>query len=116
MKQARQQQAEIGAHMRVARERLKITKEEAALAAKAQVSAITAWERGSSSPTLVQLKGLLECYGVSCHQLLFGRTPLELDGEDAAELRRAEFSPRLRAKMDLLLALVAKPGCQTVAS
>lgn len=119
MKRQRQQQADIGAHLRATRERLRITKEEAAAATGAQVAAVSAWERGTASPTLVQLRGLLECYGVSCHQLLFGRAALTMSDQEASELVRAarDFSPGLRAKVDVFLTLISKTeSTQAVAS
>lgn len=110
MDRTRRDKAIIGARLREARERARVTKAEAAEAANAQEAAITSWERGTALPTLIQLKGLLPLYGVTSYQVLFGRLPIELLPEEAMELARASktLSPRLRMKMDMLMSLIAR--------
>lgn len=110
MERTRKEKAMIGARLREARERAKVTKEEAAEAASVQTAAVTAWERGTALPTLIQFKGLLPLYGVMSYQVLFGCMPLELLPEEAMELARAArtLTPRLRVKMDTLLAILAR--------
>lgn len=118
MQDTRSEKAVIGARLRDARERMGITKEEAAEAAGAQLAAVRAWERGSALPTLPQLKGLLPHYGVSCYELLFGVTPIALDGDDLAQLRTAALalSPRLQVKLELMLMLTARASVDQVAT
>lgn len=104
----RRDKAIIGARLREARETAMISKEDAAESANVQVSAITAWERGTAMPNLVQVRGLLACYGLSGFKLLFGANPVELSKEEALELASAKFSPSLRMKMDVVIALTRR--------
>lgn len=108
----------MGARLREARESAGITKEHAAESAGAQVSAVTAWERGTALPTLVQVKGLLACYGMSPHQLLFGSTPVQFTPAEAAHLARAShgFGAKLRVKVDLLLTLIDRAESEPATS
>jgi len=109
MRELRKQKAVIGDRLRRARELARISKEEAAEAAGAQAIAVASWERGSTLPSLVQLPGLLACYGVTSYQVLFGSSfPVALTQEEATELAAAEFSPRLARKRDVLLTLLGR--------
>lgn len=110
----RQEKAAMGARLREARLSAGVTREEAALASGAQVSAVDAWERGSSLPTLPQFRDLLACYGALAHRLLFGSLPIDMTSEEAKELSGAakEFSPALRRKVDVLICLLAKAGAE----
>jgi transcriptional regulator with XRE-family HTH domain len=107
VKKAKTEKAAIAVRLIAARERAGVTKEEAAEAAGVQPAAVSAWERGTALPTLLQLKGLIQCYGVTSHQVLFGCTFLQFTGDEAIELARASraLSPPLRLKLDVLLAI-----------
>lgn len=107
---ARREKAAMGARLREARLSAGVTKEEAADASGAQVSAVDAWERGTCLPTLPQFKNLLTCYGALAHRLLFGSHPMDMTSEEVKELNGAakEFSPELRRKVDVLLCLLVK--------
>jgi transcriptional regulator with XRE-family HTH domain len=112
MEKTKQERVAIGARLREARENAGVSLEDAAEAAGAQVAAISAWERGRSSPSLVQYKGLLACYGIMGHRVLFGAHLLELTEEEAAELQRASrsFSVGLQRRTSLWLTMMAKYG------
>lgn len=109
-KYMKRDKAIIGARLREAREMAKVTKEDAAEAAGVQTAAITAWERGTALPNLVQVRGLLTSYGMSGFKLLFGSCPIELTQDEARELANVALSPRLRVKMDVVLALTRRVG------
>lgn len=107
MQQVKQERALIGRRLRDARERAGISREEAAEVAEVQTTAIDAWERGRSAPSLVQFRELCGLYGVLACHILLGVSPYGLSQEDAKELALAAraFSPGLQAKVGLLLAL-----------
>jgi transcriptional regulator with XRE-family HTH domain len=98
---------ELAARLRRARLDAHISVEDAALAADVQPIAIRRWEKGSALPNLVQFRQLLEVYGVTACDVLYADNPWRLPPAEAAELAQAArlFSPRLRARMDLLLAM-----------
>lgn len=98
----------MGRRLLEARERAGMSREEAAEAADVQPPAIDAWERGRSMPCLVQFRALLAAYGVMPCQIMYARNPFELTRDEVSELSKAAigFSPGLRARVDLLLALL----------
>lgn len=110
MEESKREKALIGARLRSARLSAQVSKEEAAAAAGAQISAVDAWERGSCLPTLTQFRGLLTCYGELAHRILFGSHPLSMSTAEVRELALAakSFSPGLRAKMELMVSLLAR--------
>lgn len=61
-------------------------------------------------PNLFQFKILLELYGVMGYDILFEENPLRMTKEEASELGRASesFSPALRARVTLMLAILGK--------
>lgn len=62
-------------------------------------------------PNLFQFKILLELYGVMGYDILFEENPLRMTKEEASELGRASeaFSPALRSRVTLMLAILGKP-------
>lgn len=100
----------IGLRLRSSRERAHITVEEAAAALEVQPLAIERWERGAALPTLLELRRILAHYGVMACTILFEVNPWELPQDEAAELARAakNFSPGLKARVDVLLAMMAR--------
>lgn len=108
--EARKEKAVICARLRESRERANVSKEEAAAAACVQIAAVTAWEKGTSLPTILQLRSLLACYGITSHEALFGSAPLELTPQEATELMLVarSLSPQLKLKIDLILAMAAR--------
>lgn len=111
MAQRKQDKAVIAARLRCVRERAHITIEDAAEAIKVQPLAVEKWERGSSLPSLLEFRALMELYGIMPALVLYGAHPLDLSAEQCAELLRhaKQFSPGLQAKVHLLLAIVG-PG------
>lgn len=105
----KQDKMQIGRRLRGARERAHIHVNEAARAAGVQPLAVEKWERGTAMPTLLELRALLELYGVMACEILFDSNPIELSADQATELSRAakDFSPGLRARVDLLLAMLS---------
>jgi transcriptional regulator with XRE-family HTH domain len=112
MEKTRRERIAIGARLMEARENAGVSLEEAAEAAGAQVAAISAWERGRSLPSLVQYKGLLACYGIMGHRILFGSHLLELTEDEAMELQQASrgFSVGLQRRTSLWLTMMTKYG------
>jgi transcriptional regulator with XRE-family HTH domain len=106
----RGERALIGARLKDLRERAHIGIADAAKAAEVQPVAVEKWERGAALPSVLELRELVQCYGVMPCEVLFERNPWELDSEAAGELARAarNFSPSLRAKIDCLLAMMAR--------
>jgi transcriptional regulator with XRE-family HTH domain len=101
------QKQEIGARLKAARLTAHISVEDAAAEAGVQPIAILRWEKGSALPNLVQFRTLLGTYGVMACDVLYADNPWRLGRAEAAELSRAAegFSPALRARMQLLLAM-----------
>lgn len=110
METQKKDKAAIGRRLREIRERAHITVEEAAKAAAVQPVAVEKWEKGGALPSLLEFRALLQLYGVMACAILFQDNPIELSKEHAAELTKAaaHFSPGLRARVDYLLALVAR--------
>lgn len=110
MNNQKKDRADIGGRLRAARLRAHISVQEAAKAAAVQPVALEKWEKGGALPSLIEFRDLLPVYGVMACQVLFDDNPLELSPEHAAELTRAarSFSPGLRARVDYMLALVAR--------
>lgn len=100
----------IGRRLRIARERAHISVEDAARELQVQPLAIERWERGAALPSLVEFAAVLGLYGVMACEVLFDENPMELGPEEAAELAREakRFSPRLRVRVDCLLAMLAR--------
>jgi transcriptional regulator with XRE-family HTH domain len=98
---------ELAARLKRARLNAHISVEDAALAADVQPLAIRRWEKAAAMPTLVQFRQLLEVYGVTACDVLYADNPWRFGPAEAAELAQAArlFSPRLRARVDLLLAM-----------
>jgi transcriptional regulator with XRE-family HTH domain len=104
------ERAAIGVRLQSARERANLSIEDAAKAAEVQPLAVVKWERGAALPSLLELRALLELYGVMACGILFEHNPWELQQDEMAELIRAgkDFSPSLRAKVDCLVAMLGK--------
>lgn len=107
MSNQKSERAKVGARLRAARERAHVTVEDAAASAEVQPLAIQKWERGTSLPSLLELRALLQTYGCMACDILFDMNPWTITSEQGAELIRAsrDLSPGLRAKVDLLLAM-----------
>jgi transcriptional regulator with XRE-family HTH domain len=101
---------DLAVRLKAARERAHISVEDAASAAGVQPIAIRRWERGSTLPSLLEFRLLLQAYGVMACDVLFDDSPWALSPSQAAELSHAarNFSPSLRVRMDLLLTMHAR--------
>lgn len=110
MSNQKMEKALLGERLRAVRERAHVGIDEAAQAAGVQPLAIEKWERGSSLPSLIEFRALLPLYGVTACEVLYEDNPIELSPEQFAELSRAArtFSPGLRARVDVLLAMYAR--------
>jgi transcriptional regulator with XRE-family HTH domain len=106
----RSERALIGKRLRAARERAHISVAGAAESLGVQPLAVERWEKGAAMPSLIDLKGILQLYGVMACDILFEVNPFELRPMEAAELSRHArgFSPALRARVDCFLAMFAK--------
>jgi transcriptional regulator with XRE-family HTH domain len=108
--QKKEAKALLGSRLRAARERAHLSTDDAAEAAEVQPVAVRRWEKGTSLPSLLEFRLLLQAYGIMACDILYEENPWQLTAEQATELARAarEFSPGLRARVDLLLAMHAK--------
>lgn len=106
MNNQRAERVAVGRRLRGARESAHLSVEDAAQASGVQALAIDKWERGAALPNLLQLRALIELYGVMACQVLYDNNPWVLPAELAAELGRAarSFSPALRTRVDVYLA------------
>jgi transcriptional regulator with XRE-family HTH domain len=103
--------AQLAARLKAARERAHISVEDAAAAAGVQPVAVRRWERGTAAlPSLIEFTQLLHAYGVTASDVLYDEGPRMLSSQQAIELAQAarQFSPSLRARVDVLLAMHAK--------
>lgn len=107
---AKAERALIGSRLQAARERAHISIEDAARGLEVQPLAIERWEKGAAVPSLLEFKRVLLLYGVMACDVLFEVNPFEIAPDQAAELAREakRFSPALRARIDWLLAMMAK--------
>lgn len=110
MNDTKNRRALIGRRLRAARERAHIGVVEAAREMGVQPLAVERWERGAALPSLVEFGHALELYGVMPCEVLFETNPMELPPDLAAELAKEakRFSPGLRARVDCLLAMLAR--------
>ena len=106
----REEPAALGKRLKVARNRAGVTQEEAAHVAGVTRCTISNWESGRHLPSLLQFRALVGMYGGTGYQILFGSNPFELTRDEAKELSQAarEFSPALRSRVDMLLALLSQ--------
>jgi transcriptional regulator with XRE-family HTH domain len=88
------------------------SEEESAAAAGVPRSAYRAWERGTTMPSLFQFRDLMSRFGTNGYQVLHGSYPFQFTKAEARELQLAakSFSPGLRSRVDILMALLAEPG------
>jgi transcriptional regulator with XRE-family HTH domain len=98
----------IGARLKAARQRASVTQEGASKVTNVSRSTVSNWEAGRNMPCLVQFKSLLGLYGVTGHEILFGRHPLELTTEQTRELMQFAqlLSPGLQMRLDLLMTII----------
>lgn len=113
MKNTKSERLEIGRRLRAARERAHISIEDAAQEFRVQPLAVERWERGAGLPSLLEMRSVLELYGVMGYDILLETNPMELSPDQASELTRASrgFSTGLQVKVNALLAIMAK-GCE----
>lgn len=85
---------------------------ESAAAAGVPLAAYRAWERGTTMPSLFQFRDLMTRFGTNGYQVLHGAYPFQFTRAEGRELLLAAktFSPALRSRVDLLLAMMAEPG------
>lgn len=85
---------------------------EAAEAAGVPVSAYRAWERGSALPNVFQFRDLMAAFGSNGYQVLNGSYPFQFTKAEGRELQLAakSFSPELRSRIDMLMALLQEPA------
>lgn len=110
MSKQRLEKVKLGARLRAARERAHVSVLDAATSAEVQPLALEKWERGTSLPSLLELRSLLETYGCMACDILFDENPWTMTAEQGIELSKVSrgLSPGLRAKVEVFLVMHAK--------
>jgi transcriptional regulator with XRE-family HTH domain len=107
-----QEQIRLAGRLQDARLRAGCDESEAATAAGVPIAAYRAWERGTTLPSLFQLRDLMAHFGAIEYEVLHGSLPLRFSKAESRELQMAAqlFSPGLRSRIDLVLAIFAEPS------
>jgi transcriptional regulator with XRE-family HTH domain len=97
----------IGQRLKAARLRARMTQEQAAEAATVARTTITNWEAGRNLRPLVQFRALMALFGASPYHVLFGESMFKFTKDEYTELQEHAklFSPSLRRKVELMIAL-----------
>lgn len=99
---------EIGRRLRLAREKVGISQDEAASQVGVNRTTLANWEAGRHQPNLVQFRVLLTLYATSPYQILYGTARQQLSPEEREELMHlaAKASVGLQLKISMALTLL----------
>jgi transcriptional regulator with XRE-family HTH domain len=105
----RHEAAKIGERLQRARQKAGASQLAVAQALGVTRPTVSNWEAGRNQPSLIQFRELLTMYGASPQMILYGAHRVSFSGADRRELLELagqHASPRIQAKIDILLGFI----------